>query len=139
MRYRTRAALAAIAVLAVVPASAHALADAKVKPDTVYADDYIKVTFKSPRTVKKGFHLEYAVLAGSEGSPLECTSFKVVQTKKRPEKGQKVRQYIQPYDKDFGTTRWCVGKSSVLVNYVRDSDNKGGKMIASGDFRVFRP
>jgi hypothetical protein len=130
----TRAGLAALAVLAIAPSAAHALAEVSFEPKRIHADDRVKISFEAERTVKKGFHLEYVVLA-SEGSIFECTTVKTVQTRKRPKKGDQVTKYLDG-SSGLGTQEWCVGKNSVFVNYRRNSDNKGGKWIAFGEFRV---
>lgn len=139
MGTRARLALAAAVVMAVVPAAAHALADAKIKPDPVHPRDTLKVRFKSPRNVKPRFHLQYSVVSGNQGSIFECTVVKAVQTKKRPEKGERVTTYIKPRSESGATRKWCVGDGVVLVSYVRNSDNKGGGSLASGSFKVVRP
>ena len=139
MRARARVALTAAALMAVVPASAHAFADAKIKPDPVHPDDTLRVRFKSPRNVKPRFHLQYTVVSGRGGNIFECTLVKIVQTKKRPEKGERVTTHIKPRSESGATDKWCVGDSSVVVSYVRNSDNKGGRWLASGDFEVVRP
>jgi hypothetical protein len=137
VRMRVQIALAAAVAMAVLPASAQALADAKIKPDPVHRGDTLKVRFKSPRDVKPRFHLQYSVLAG-DGSIFECTLVKVVQTKKRPEKGERVTTYIRPRSSGGLTHKWCVGDGSVFVSYVRNSDNKGGGSLAAGGFEVVR-
>lgn len=138
MQTRPRIALAAAAMMAMVPASAHALADAKVKPDPVHPGDTLRVRFKSPRNVKPRFHLQYSVVSGAKDNIFECTQFKAVQTNKRPEKGERVTTYIKPRSESGATKRWCVGDGSVIVSYVRNSDNKGGSSLASGSFKVAR-
>jgi hypothetical protein len=138
MTTRVGVALATAVVVAVAAATAHALADAKIKPDPVHPGDTLKVRFKSPRNVKPRFHLKYTVLSGDKGNIFECTLLKVVQTQKRPDKGQRVTTYIKPRSETGATDEWCVGDSSVIVSYVRNSDNEGGRWLASGDFKVVR-
>jgi len=137
MRTSVLIALAAAAATALSPGSAHALADAKIKPKPVHRGDTLRVRFKSPRNVKPRFHLQYSVLAG-EGSIFECTLIKVVQTKKRPEKGERVTTFIKPRSVGGTTRKWCLGDGSVFVSYVRNSDNKGGGALAAGAFKVVR-
>jgi hypothetical protein len=138
MKTRARLALVAAVVMAVVPATAHALADAKIKPAPVHPDDTLRVRFESPRNVKPRFHLSYTVLSGDKGNIFECTLAKSVQTEKRPEKGERVTIHIGPRSESGATDEWCVGDSSVFVSYVRNSDNKGGRLLAVGGFKVRR-
>jgi len=139
MRTRACIGLAAVSITALVPAIADALVDAKVKPEPVHPADTIRVKFKSPKNVKPRFHLRYTVFSGSKGNILECTLAKVVQTNKEPAKGDRVRMRITPRGKNGVTDEWCVGDGSVSVSYVRDSDNEGGRLLATGGFNIARP
>jgi hypothetical protein len=139
MGKRSRVALATVAILAMLPASSQGLVDAKVKPDPVHPGDTLRVRFKSPQKVKRRFHLQYSVLSGANGSIFECTLIKVVQTDKRPDKGERVTTRIKPRSENGTTNKWCPGDGSVMVRYVRNSDNKGGGLLASGDFKIRRP
>ena len=132
-------ALGAVIAAVSVPAIADALVDAKVKPVPVHPGDTIRVKFKSPRNVKPRFHLRYTVFSGSEGNILKCTLAKTVQTGKEPDKGDRVRMRIKPRSDNGVTDKWCPGDGSVSVSYVRDSDNEGGRLLATGDFKVKRP
>jgi len=139
VRISAYVALATAVATASVPAIADGLVDAKVRPVPVYPGDTIRVKFKSPRNVKPRFHLRYTVFSGSKGNILECTLAKVVQTKKEPDRGDRVRMRITPRSQNGVTDEWCVGDGSVSVSYVRDSDNEGGRLLATGGFKIARP
>ncbi|MTD44147.1 hypothetical protein GKE82_07495 [Conexibacter sp. W3-3-2] len=102
-------------------------ADAKVKlkvtPKTPIVDDAITVSFKTDRTLKKGYHYSVALI-GRSGS--NCSSFVVKDSQRKPKKGKSMSFSLSPFDDKLAEApEWCQGKASITVSIDKDGTNKG--------------
>lgn len=121
MRRTTAIVVAAFA--AAVPAVADAKVKLKVSPKTPIVDDRIAVSFKTDRTLKKGYHYSVALI-GRSGS--NCSSFVVKDSKRKPKKGKSMSFSLSPFDDKLAEApEWCQGKASITVSIDKDGTNKG--------------
>ena len=120
---RTRAGLGLVVAMSLgITASADARVALKVSPKQRIVSDSIIVSFKTDRTLKRGYH--YAVsLLGYPGDG--CASVVMKDSRLRPKKGKVMTFAISPNDDVVnGASAWCPGAASVIVSINKDSSGK---------------
>jgi hypothetical protein len=119
-----------------VPSAEAVVNTFKVAPSHPYVDDSVTITWRADRNLKDGQHYEGTLSTEVESG---CASLVILNSKRRPKKGQTMSITFNPYqDRINGGPNWCDGKAEVYISVVKNGSDSSGSFVGITEFRFIQ-
>jgi hypothetical protein len=136
MRHRLLVtSLVGLLAAAVCAPAASATVKIKLNPGAPVVDDSVRVSFRTDRKLKPGYHWQASILGHTCGY---ASSFVYKDSTRKVRKGKVMSFSLSPYDDVLNeSSEWCQGKATVMVMTARDDGRDGGSMVGIRSFRFY--
>jgi hypothetical protein len=115
--------------------TANAAVKIKINPSAPVVDDSVRVSFKTDRKLKPGYHWQASILGHTCGY---ASSFVHKDSKRKARKGKVMSFSLSPFDDVLnGGSEWCQGKATVMVMTARNDGGDGGSVVGIKSFRFY--